>query len=207
MADYWLSMAELFTISFFSNLLPFGGAPYTLIGTFKVEELGLTTVIIVTALGAALAKVPLYYFGFEANSLFKRNKNYGFFKSWVERKSFLVALFITAVLPGLPLDDFLYLWAGALKSNVLKMLSVTLAAKLLKSSLEIPIEYYSLTVLSNVIHVDVFGSLYAQLALIATFVVLGIVLFVIDWQSIINKVKSMLPWASRSSSRGSFPFM
>jgi hypothetical protein len=206
MADYWLSVAELFAISFFSNILPFGGAPYTLIGTFKVEELGLPTVIIVTALGAALAKVPLYYFGFEANFLFKKNKNYGFFKSWVERRSFLVALFITAVLPGLPLDDFLYLWAGALKSGVLKMLSVTLAAKLLKSSVEIPMEYYSLAVLSNVIHVNVLDSLYAQLALVAAFVVLGIVLFVIDWQSIINKVKSTLPWASRSSNRGSSPF-
>ncbi len=206
MYDLAYTALELFLISFVSNLVPFGGAPYTLIGSLKVPELGLPAVIATTALGAALAKVPLYYFGLELSFLLKKNRNYHFFQNWVKHRSFLVALFVTAFLPGLPLDDYLYIWAGSLKYKILKMLGVTLLSKLVKSSVEIPIEYYSLYFVSSTLHVDVFNNALLQVGLVLTFVVLGVILFLVDWESLISRTKSILSWALRSSKQGSSRF-
>ena len=197
----------LFAVSFISNALPFGGAPYTLIGTFYAKELGLVSVILITALGAASAKVVLYATGLGSRRLMERNKNYAFFERAIKKRSFLVALFITAIIPGLPLDDFLYLWGGAVKGDLLRMLAVTFAAKLLKSSIEIPLELFVLSIASQLTGTNLLSNVYFQVGAVAFFVAIGVILFVIDWEKTLNHVKEKITWPLKSSRRRSFQSM
>ena len=197
----------LFTISFVSNALPFGGAPYTLIGAFYAEKLGLVNVILITALGAASAKVVLYATGLGSRRLMERNKNYAFFERIVRKRSFLVALFITAIIPGLPLDDFLYLWGGSVKGDLLKMLAVTFAAKLLKSGVEIPLELRALSFASDLTGVNLLSNVYFQIGSVVFFIVIGVILFVIDWEKTLNWAKEKITWPLKSSRRRSFQSM
>ena len=193
----------LFAVSFVSNALPFGGAPYTLIGAFYVDKLGLINVIVVTSLGAASAKVIIYALGFGTRGIIKKNKNYEFFKRIVDRRSFLVALFIAAIIPGLPLDDFLYLWGGAVKGNLLKMIAVTLVAKIIKSSIEIPIEFFTLYAVSKAVSINLLNNIYFEIGSVVSFIIIGIILFMIDWEKTLNRLREIGLWLLRSSSRRS----
>lgn len=197
----------LFAISFISNALPFGGAPYTLIGTFYAKELGLVSVILITALGAASAKVVLYATGLGSRRLMERNKNYAFFERVIKKRSFLVALFITAIIPGLPLDDFLYLWGGAVKGDLLRMLAVTFAAKLIKSSVEIPLELFALSIASQLTGMNLLSNVYFQLGAVVFFIAIGVILFVVDWEKALNWAKEKAMWPLKSSRRKSFQSM
>ena len=197
----------LFAVSFISNALPFGGAPYTLIGTFYAKELGLVSVILITALGAASAKVVLYATGLGSRRLMERNKNYAFFERVIKKRSFLVAIFVTAIIPGLPLDDFLYLWGGAVKGDLLKMLAVTFAAKLLKSSIEIPLELFALSIASQLTGTNLLSNVYFQVGAVAFFIAIGVILFVIDWEKTLNWAKEKVTWPLKSSRRRSFQSM
>ena len=197
----------LFVISFVSNALPFGGAPYTLIGTFYVRQLGLVSVILITALGAASAKVMLYITGLGSRKFLERNKNYSFFERVIKKRSFFVALFITAIIPGLPLDDFLYLWGGAVKGDLLRMLAVTFAAKLLKSGIEIPLELATLLLASELTGANLLNNIYFQVGSIVFFILIGVILFTIDWEKTLNRAKEKVTWPLKSSRRRSFQSM
>ena len=93
-------------------------------------------------------------------------------------------MFITALIPILPLDDYVYIGAGANNARLAPMLGVTFIAKLAKSAFEIFLEFTGIMVISAFIH-HFFGlsRLEFSLVLFVVFIVLGIVIYKIDWES------------------------
>lgn len=189
-------MVALFLLSLISNATPFFGFSYTVIATSELIANGVTLdnfalVVFVTALGAALGKVFIYVgaLGFQ-NSL-QKNKNVRLIGSWLGRTSFYLALFITALIPGLPLDDYVYLGAGANNAKVAPMLGVTFIAKLLKSSFEILLEVSGIFVITP--HGRLFGLSRLDISILLSvgFIVLGVVIYKVDWAPIIS-------WAQRT---------
>ncbi|MBW9140811.1 MAG: hypothetical protein K1T65_03790 [Candidatus Aramenus sp.] len=184
----------IFAISVATNATPFFGTPYTIVASTillksGVTPLNLAEVIAVTAVGAAIAKSVMYGIGYGIGHTLKHNKNVVFFSRFINHKSFYVALFILALLPGVPLDDFAFLIGGAGKASLAKMIEITFASKFIKSSIEIPLETFGLIAIGGIINVSPF-----LLGVISSvvFTVLSVVIFKVDWESIYNKFKDRL---------------
>ena len=146
MAVGLFSILFLFLVSLGSNATPFFGASYTLIATTALLADGFSVgnfvlIVFVTAAGASLGKLVLYAGGKSFRGKLAQNKTVLVLGRMLERKTGLAVVFATALIPGLPLDDYLYVGAGASSSRLTGMFIVTFAAKVLKSFLEIGIEY------------------------------------------------------------------
>ncbi len=184
----------IFAISVATNATPFFGTPYTIVASTillksGVTPLNLAEVIAITAVGASIAKTVMYTIGYGIGHTLKHNKNVAFFSRFIHHRSFYVALFVLALLPGLPLDDFAFLIGGAGRASLLKMVEITLASKFIKSSIEIPLEVFGLIAVGNAIDVSPF--LLGVISSIA-FTILGVILFKVDWEAIYNKFKDRL---------------
>lgn len=94
----------------------------------------------VTGLGATLAKIVVYSGALGFRKQLRKNKNVRLFQGWFKNRTFFVALFVTALVPALPLDDYMYIGAGANKTKLLPMIGVTLHAKISNSAIEIYME-------------------------------------------------------------------
>jgi len=180
----------IFAISFISNIIPFAGAPYTLIATNFLITFGKTTenlvlVILISGVGAALAKSLTYLLGIALRKPLHNNKNMPFLDKFIKSKYFPLALFITAVIPGLPLDDYLYMGGGITRASLMKMLLITVPSKILKSAIEIPIELFGIIKISDFTNIN---PLFLSIGLTILFIVLGIVLIKIDWYSIYERI-------------------
>jgi len=105
--------------------------------------------------------------------------------TWLGQSGFYLGLFVTALLPALPLDDYVYIGAGANRARLAPMLGVTFLAKLVKSAFEILLELSGLLEISRLTH-RLLGLSQLQLSIVASaaFVVLGIVIYKIDWEPI-----------------------
>lgn len=187
-------LVSLFGLSFGSNVVPFFGASYTLLATADLISSGFnlenfSVIVLVTALGAAFAKVILYSGALGLRRELTRNKNVRLFQNWLHNRSFYPGLFIAAFIPALPLDDYIYIGAGANKAKLSPMLGVTLLAKLAKSAFEIYLEFNGILDLSALTR-NVFGLSAVELSVALTipFVVLGIVLYKLDWESLIKRI-------------------
>lgn len=182
--DLILRAVLIFGFAFISNVSPFIGASYTLLAALQLREIGLSLfnfgiVVAASAVGATLAKVAIYYGAFGLRKYLVRNKNIQLIGRSASSEKFYVALFLTALLPVLPLDDFLYIGAGAEKASLPAMGGVTLGAKLAKSAVEIPIEF---TILKEIVVVFGFSNVYATAGLMLVFLVIGVLLYKVDWQ-------------------------
>jgi hypothetical protein len=195
LASLLLALAFLFLLSIVSNATPFFGASYTFVATtelvaigFNVDSFGL--VVLVTALGATLGKIFIYAGAFELRSKLQGNKNVKLLGRWLGRAGFYLALFITALIPILPLDDYVYLGAGANKARLAPMLGVTFMAKLSKSAFEILLEFSGILGISFYTH-RYLGLSRLDLAIISSlvFVVLGIAIYKLDWEKWLNIVR------------------
>ena len=129
-------------VSLVSNATPFFGASYTLIATTELIAFGFSVdafvlVVFVTAAGAAIGKLVIYGTAKGFKGRLSRNKNVRLLERWLQDRRFLIAVFVAAVVPLLPLDDYIYIGAGAAKTRLAPMFSVTIAAKLIKSAFEI----------------------------------------------------------------------
>ena len=181
-------------VSFISNVSPFFGASYTLLATLQLTLLGPTpfnfaVVVVVSALGATVAKVVMYFGAFGLKGVIGRNRNVQLIGRNSSSRKFYFALFATALLPVFPLDDFIYIGAGASGATLGLMAGVTLVAKVMKSALEIAVE---LTLLVDVKNVFGFDRLETTIALSAMFVLLGVVFYKLDWRKTYERVKLML---------------
>jgi hypothetical protein len=192
---FFFSLAGLFVVSLVSNATPFFGASYTLVATTYLISFGFSIqafilVVMVTALGAALGKVVIYggAKGFERQ--LSRNKNVQLLEQWMQHRGFYVALFVTAVVPLLPLDDYAFIGAGASEGKLTKMLAVTVAAKLLKSAVEVGLEYFGILRIAGLTR-RLFGLSSFQLSLILSvvFIALGVFLFKYDWQGLLDRLQ------------------
>jgi len=192
---FFFSLAGLFVVSLVSNATPFFGASYTLIATSELISFGFSIeafifVIVITAVGAAMGKIVIFGSAKGFKHQLSGNKNVQLLEQWMEHRRFLVALFITAVVPLLPLDDYIFIGAGASKGKLTKMTSVTVAAKLVKSAVEIGLEY------GGILRIATFtrrylglSSLQLSLLLSIVFIVLGIFLFKYDWRRFLDRKK------------------
>ena len=183
----------LFAVSVVANASPFFGVSYTLIGAAALSDTGVSAtsfaaVVAITAVGASIAKAVIYFGGVEGRRFMSKNKNMQAIQRWANRRSFFVALFITALIPVLPLDDFLYLGAGVGGARLLPALLVTFPAKIIKGGLEIALEITGLVGIKG--GLDLIGmklSLF-QLSLVLSlaFVALGVLIYKIDWTGLLS---------------------
>jgi len=178
-------------VSFLSNVSPFFGASYTLLATLQLTLIGpspfnFLVVVVVSAVGATLAKTAIYFGAFELKGVIGKNKNIQLIGRNSTKKQFYLALFVTALLPVLPLDDFIYIGAGASAASLSLMASVTLLAKILKSGFEIAIE---LTILTDLGRAFGFQRLDVTIALIAVFLVIGILIYQVDWEKTYQRIR------------------
>ena len=137
----------------------------------------------VTAAGAAIGKLVIYGTAKGFKGRLSRNKNVRLLERWLQDRRFLIAVFVTAVMPLLPLDDYIYIGAGAAKTKLAPMFSVTIAAKLVKSTFEIGLEFFGILKITNVT-TRLFGLSRIDFSILLTiaFVLLGIFLFKYDWE-------------------------
>jgi hypothetical protein len=188
----------LFLVSLVSNATAFFGASYTLIATAELAATGVdlqsfTLVVFVTALGATIGKVVIYYSALGLKGTLQKNRNVRLLGTWLGKSGFYVGLFVTALLPVLPLDDYVYIGAGANRGKLAPMLSVTFLAKLAKSAFEILLELSGLLEITKLTH-HFLGLSRFQLSVVASaaFVVLGIVIYKVDWEPLASWAGKLL---------------
>ena len=182
----------MLAVSFLSNVSPFVGSSYTLLSTLELTLLGpslwgFILVVVVSAVGATCAKLGIYYGAFGLRRFLVRNKNVRLVGRYSSTPRFYLALFVAAVLPVFPFDDYFFIGAGASSASLGAMTAVTLGAKLLKSFAEIALEF---TVLRNLATAIGGNQLVLTVALTAAFVVIGVVAYWVDWESIFERAKA-----------------
>lgn len=189
----------IFFITFVSNATPFFGVSYTLVSTAFLLAVGANpltflAVVLVTGVGAAAAKSVMYYGALGFGPKLRTNRNIRLLSAWMSRRSFLVALFVAAFVPVLPLDDYIYIGAGANRAKLSVMLAVTLAAKIAKSAFEISLELLGIIKVSGVL--EFFGISGFELSIILTvfFLVLGVVVYKVDWEKVLRALKIRVDW-------------
>jgi len=180
----------LFLFSVVSNATAFLGASYTLLATTELTATGVnlqsfTLVVFVTALGATLGKVVIYFTAVGFQNSLRKNRNVRLLGTWLGKAGFYLGLFVAALLPALPFDDYVYIGAGANRARLAPMLGVTFLAKLLKSGFEILLELSGLLEITKLTH-HLLGLSRLELSIVASaaFVVLGIVTYKVDWEPI-----------------------
>ena len=178
-------LAVVFAVSFLSNVSPFVGASYTLLATLYLTLIGPTplnfvAVAIVSAIGASVAKLVIYIGAFGFKDQLLKNKNVRLIGRYSTTDAFYLVLFVTALLPVFPFDDYIYIGAGAVSASLRLMLGVTLLAKVVKSVVEIALEYTILRGLSDMLGIH---RLDLTLLLTAAFIVIGIVVYKVDWEA------------------------
>ncbi|MDG6985298.1 MAG: hypothetical protein JRM73_00940 [Nitrososphaerota archaeon] len=184
-----LEAAAILAIAFVSNISPFFGASYTFFATLDLILTGFTpanflVVVFFSAAGAALGKLVIYYGAFGLRRFLIGNKNVQLIGRNASTRMFYAVLFVTAFMPILPLDDFIYIGAGATSVSLSAMGAVTFGAKLLKSAVEIGVEF---TVLKDVIQVFTFSNIWATIAVTAGFMGLGILIYQLDWEALVKR--------------------
>jgi hypothetical protein len=185
---FFFSLAGLFVISLVSNATPFFGAAYTLVATAELISFGFSVegfilVVCITAAGAAIGKLVIYGGAKGFRRQLARNKNVQLLSPWLQDRRFLAVVFVTAVIPMLPLDDFIYIGAGAARAKLAPMLSVTIAAKLVKSAFEIGLEYLGILGTANLAtHFLGLSRFEFSIFLIIVMMIIGVFLFKYDWE-------------------------
>ncbi|WP_243681280.1 hypothetical protein [Vulcanisaeta souniana] len=135
-----------FFISFIGNAVPFFGEAYTVYAAltlFNIRSsiLSIALIIIVTALGATISKNVSYALGYALRKPPLKKTSAVKLIMFLSSKSPLwILVIILAALPGLPFDDYVYVGTGAASINPLRLNAYVLIGKLIKSSIEIPIE-------------------------------------------------------------------
>ena len=193
MISVLLRLFLLFLFSLVANATAFFGASYTLVATAELSATGVnpesfTLVVFVTALGATLGKTVIYYSAVGFKKSLEKNRNVRLLGTWLGRSGFYLGLFVTALLPILPLDDYVYIGAGANRGKLAPMLAVTFAAKLVKSAFEIALELSGLFEINKLTH-HILGLSQRELSIVASvaFVALGIVIYKIDWEPFVSR--------------------
>jgi membrane protein DedA with SNARE-associated domain len=188
------SILILFLVSLGSNATPFFGASYTLIATTALLADGFSVgsfvlIVLVTAIGASLGKLVLYVGGKRFRGRLGRNKTVMVLGRLLERKMGLAVVFATALIPGLPLDDYLYVGAGASSSRLTGMFVITFLAKVLKGFLEIGIEYAGLGRLYTATGLTGLSRLATSILFSVVFLVVGVIFYKVDFEKVISRLK------------------
>ena len=190
------------TVSFLSNVTPFVGASYTLLATLQLTLIGATpfnfgVIVLVSALGATLAKVVIYFGAFGFKDTLVKNKNVRLIGKYSSKDAFYLVLFVTSILPIFPLDDFIYIGAGATSASLGLMSLVTIFAKIVKSGIEIALEF---TILRDLSHLFGLHQLDLTIVLTGIFIAIGIVVYKVDWEALYGRLRGKAPAAGPGAS-------
>ena len=196
MLSFLYALVPLFLFSLISNATPFFGASYTFLATTELVANGVNLdnfglVVLVTAIGATLGKIFIYAGAKGFQRTLQKNRNVRLIGKWLGRTGFYLALFVTALIPALPLDDYVYLGAGANDARLAPMLGVTFVAKLLKSSFEILLEITGIIGISKATRFLGLTRLDTSILLSMAMIVLGIAIYKMNWEPVIA-------WADRT---------
>jgi len=188
------SILILFLVSLGSNATPFFGASYTLIATTALLADGFSVgnfvlIVFVTATGASIGKLVLYAGGKRFSRRLEQNKTVMVLGRLLERRMGLAVVFVTAIIPGLPLDDYVYVGAGASSSRLAGMFIITFLAKVLKGFLEIGIEYAGLGRLYTATGLTGLSRLETSILLSVVFLIVGVVFYKVDLAKVISKLR------------------
>ena len=209
MISVLVRLLVLFLVSLVANATAFFGASYTLIATaelsaFGVDPQSFILVVFVTALGATMGKIVIYYSAVGLKGTLQKNRNVRLLGTWLGRSGFYVGLFVTALLPILPLDDYVYIGAGANRGKLAPMLGVTFLAKLAKSTFEISLELSGLLAISKLTN-RFLGLSRVEVSVLASagFVVLGIAIYKVDWEPLVSWASKVLRRKPAQTTEGS----
>ncbi|MBI3859343.1 MAG: hypothetical protein HY296_03770 [Thaumarchaeota archaeon] len=204
--DPLVSALLILAVAFLSNVSPFFGASYTLFATLQLIQLGQSPsnfllVVGFSAVGATAAKVVMYYGAFGFRGALTRNRNVQLIGRNSSRRVFYLVLFATALLPVLPLDDFIFIGAGATRASLGRMSAVTLLAKSIKSTFEIAIE---VTILGDIGGAFGFNDTQATIALGVVFLLVGVAIYKVDWASLFRNKKLLLDAGTAAETKRSY---
>ncbi|MGP8124621.1 MAG: VTT domain-containing protein [Nitrososphaerales archaeon] len=204
---FLFSLAGLFVISLVSNATPFFGASYTVVAASELIAFGYSVegfilVVLITAAGAVIGKLIIYGGVGAFKDRLSKNRNVQLLARWLQDSRFLAAVFVSGVIPLLPLDDYIYIGAGAARARLAPMLSVTLAAKLVKSAVEIELEFLGiLRITSFTRHVLRISFFEFSILLTVAFIAIGIFLFKFDWRTFLGEFHERYPDQTRGSAQ------
>ena len=185
-----------FLISFIGNALPFFGEAYTVYASLTLLDIKssiqyVILVIIVTAAGASISKNASYALGYALRRPLGKTSAVKLIILLSNKAPLWVLVIILAALPGLPLDDYLYIGTGAASINPLRLNAYILIGKLIKSSVEIPIELLLFSSLYGVLRPSMGLSTF-QVIMAVIFTALAFVVFKINWIRIYVKLQERI---------------
>ncbi len=180
--------AGIFLISLVSNSIPFVAIPYLgVVMGYSFVYVGLlprVMLVLVSAAGATIGKVAVYYMGsaFRAKLGKVSRRNIELFKK-LARRSLFIAIVVFASTP-LP-DDVLYIPLGLMKYPLLPyVLAVFLGKTILTGVVVTYASWLSFMAVTQVYTVPV---------LVAVTVLLTYIILKVDWYEVINKLYSEGP--------------
>lgn len=190
-----------FIISFIGNALPFFGVSYTAYAALMLLSLGrsiydIALTIVTTAVGATLAKNTVYTLGYALKRSLRRTSAVKLVMALSNKASFRMLIIILAAIPGVPLDDYLYISAGAAMVKPLPLNVYVFLGKLLKSSVEIPIELALFSSIYEAFRSNI-GLTEFQIVMAVVFTVLAIVMFKVDWVRIYIELQGRIRYLPR----------
>lgn len=194
-------LVSIFIISFISNALPFFGEAYTVYASLALLSTGVSLsnavlIIVTTAVGAAVAKNASYALGYALKRPLRSTGAVRLIMALADKAPFWVLVIILAAIPGLPLDDYLYIGAGAAVVRPLLLNAYVLLGKLIKSSVEIPIELLLFSSLYTALRFSL-GLTEFQVVMAVIFTVLAIVMFKVDWVRVYVKLQDRIRYLPR----------
>ncbi|WP_243678638.1 hypothetical protein [Vulcanisaeta distributa] len=106
-----------FFISFIANALPFFGEAYTVYASLTLLSIKpsiqyVALVIIITALGASISKNVSYALGYALKRPLRRTSAVKLIMLLSNNAPLWILVIVLAALPGLPLDDYVYIGTG-----------------------------------------------------------------------------------------------
>ncbi|MGC9210486.1 MAG: hypothetical protein ACP5FT_04405 [Acidilobus sp.] len=181
MTSLWPLWAS-FSSAFILNLIPFGAPPYVIIVAYEARYggLGLWPPVLAAAMGAATAKMMMYYLGVGLRKPLMRNRNVRLLARYSAARWVYVLAFIAAVVPVVPLDDFVYIAGGASGLRAKLMAAAAVAGKFVKTVAEVLAVTYLSDFVSGLLHVPV---IYVLAFFVVGGTVAGVLTFVVDWEA------------------------
>jgi len=182
-----------FVMSFLACLILFMPLPYLIIVfALSAPSLGLNPVVLalVSALGATLGKVVVYYIGFGGRKLLSEERRRSLeFAKLILNKYGPIAVFFFALTP-LP-DDILYIPLGIIGYSILSFFTWCMIGKFLMTLLVTLTGYYSIAWVSDlIVQRPPHGTtmLIAAMLITVVFIIVSIYITIkIDWEKVFIK--------------------
>lgn len=182
---YSYAYVGAFLISLLGSLIPFLPLPYLIPIVLMADKLNPVILGLVSGIGGAVGKITSYLIGRVSRRFFQTKNNKSNIMIRAINKFGVVAVFLFALTP-LP-DDVLYIPVGFAKMNFIKFMIANALGKII---LTILVAYLGKAYFTLVrIYIGGEAGVYPIIASIIFMIVLSIVLFKIDWETVIQNYR------------------